>query len=244
MRHEIIPYDTDITRFGPGRRDLYIIHYVISGVGYFNGNRVSKGQGFLITPGMAEHYYPDKANPWTFLWVIFSGSEVEKIFKEYNADPQTHIFEYSNIDSIMKAVNTIIGNKHRYTTSELFEFYLNIFNNHRYIHRTHQSSSDIYCEYAVNYINLNLYRTVTVEELTDILGITQPYLYKIFTNKYGISPKKYITDCKLSKAKQLLTETDLPVCEVAASVGDADSLSFSKQFKKLTGYSPTTFREL
>lgn len=59
--------DTDITRFGPGRKDLYIVHYVLSGHGCFNGQSVSEGQGFLITPGMQEHYYPSERDPWSVL---------------------------------------------------------------------------------------------------------------------------------------------------------------------------------
>lgn len=236
--------DPDVTRFGPGRRELYIIHYVISGVGFFNGQKVSKGQGFLITPGMPEHYYPDKTNPWSFLWVIFSSSDAEKLFNKYNADSQTHIFEYSNTHVIEKAVNSLFDGKHCYTSAELFEFYLNIFNNHNHMRQTHQKAADMYYNYAVNYIHSNLFRSITVEELTKVLGISQPYLYSIFTDKCGMSPKNYITSCKISKAKQLLRETDLPVCEVAASVGHSDSLSFSKQFKKLTGCSPRAFREV
>ena len=58
------------TRFGPSVRNSYIIHYVLSGKGYFNGNPVKKGQGFLITHNMKEHYYPDSDDPWNFLWVI------------------------------------------------------------------------------------------------------------------------------------------------------------------------------
>ena len=46
--------DTNVTKFGPGRRDLYIIHYVTKGQGYFNGTMVSEGQGFLIFPEQNE----------------------------------------------------------------------------------------------------------------------------------------------------------------------------------------------
>ena len=60
----------DITRFGPSSRNQYIIHYVLSGEGYFNGGRLGKGEGFLITPKMSEQYYPDKKDPWSFIWVI------------------------------------------------------------------------------------------------------------------------------------------------------------------------------
>lgn len=127
MRHEIFSYDdnsvfginnigysadVNVTHFGPGQRDLYIIHYVISGKGYFNGCKVSKGQGFLITPGMAEHYYPDTENPWAFLWVIFNNPIAEKLFEKYNANSKTHIFEYRNTYAIIDAINHLSEKNH------------------------------------------------------------------------------------------------------------------------------------
>ena len=95
-----IGYSDDklVTRFGPAKRNNYIIHYVLSGQGCFNNHIVKKGQGFLITPGMMEHYYPDSKTPWAFLWIILNNSENNNtIFKEYNANPETNIFEYNNI---------------------------------------------------------------------------------------------------------------------------------------------------
>ena len=62
--------DPAVTRFGAGVRNLYIVHYVLAGKGYFNGNAVNAGQGFLITPNMREHYFPDEKSPWEFLWFI------------------------------------------------------------------------------------------------------------------------------------------------------------------------------
>ena len=258
MRNEIFSYDNDrlfsvncigysedtaVTRFGPGLRDLYIIHYVLSGSGYFNGQKVSDRQGFLITPGMSEYYYPDKDDPWSYLWVIFTDSDAEKLFESYHAAPETHIFDYGNKQALTKTVNLLTHNdKRRYTSAELFELFLSIFNDHDPVRRSHQRSADLYCDYAMNYIRFHLFRPITVEELTDLLGVTQPYLYHIFTEKYGISPKRYITDRKMSKAKQLLRETDLPICEVSASVGYPDALAFSRQFKKFVGCSPTDFR--
>ena len=258
MRHEIFSYDdnkifgissigysadTDVTRFGPGQRDLYIIHYVISGKGRFNGNRVSEGQGFLITPGMAEHYFSDTKDPWSFLWVIFNDPIAENLFKRYNADPETHIFTYRNTYAIIDAVNRLSDRKSLYTSAELFEIFLHMFNNHGHIQKDTEKAADTYYHYAANYINTNLFRNITVDELTEVLGITQPYLYNIFIGKCGISPKRYIITRKLSKAKQLLSETDMSINEVAASVGYTDALNFSKLFKQNTGYSPKAFRE-
>ena len=258
MRHEIFSYDdnsvfginnigysadVNVTHFGPGQRDLYIIHYVISGKGYFNGCKVSKGQGFLITPGMAEHYYPDTEKPWAFHWVIFINPIAEKLFEKYNANPKTHIFEYRNTYAIIDAINHLSEKKSLYTSSELLEIFLHMFNNQGHIQKNSEKAADIYYHYAVSYINTNLFHSITVEDLTEILGITQPYLYNIFISKCGISPKKYITSRKLSKAKQLLLGTDMSISEIAASVGYTDALNFSKLFKQNTGYSPKAFRE-
>ena len=45
-------YETDgaLAHWGPGVRSYFILHYVIEGKGYFNGNPVTKGKGFLICP--------------------------------------------------------------------------------------------------------------------------------------------------------------------------------------------------
>ena len=258
MRHEIFSYDdnrifginsigysadVNVTHFGPGQRELYIIHYVISGKGYFNGHRVSAGQGFLITPGMVEHYYPDTKDPWSFLWVIFSDPNAEKLFAKYNDHPKTHIFEYRNTYAIIDVINHLSGRQPLYTSAELFEIFLHMFNNQGHIQKDNEKSPDLYYRYAVSYINTNLSRNITIGDLTEFLGITQPYLYNIFISQCGTSPKKYITNRKLSKAKQLLSETDMSISEIATSVGYTDAFNFSKLFKLNTGYSPNAFRE-
>ncbi len=78
--------DVNITHYGPAKRNNYIIHYVLSGKGYFNNNFVEEGQGFLITPQMPEYYYPDNENPWEIFWITFENiPNISLIFDEYNA---------------------------------------------------------------------------------------------------------------------------------------------------------------
>jgi hypothetical protein len=84
--------DPSVTRYGPGMRNYYIIHYVTAGRGTFNGHRVEKGQGFLITPGMHESYRPSKEEPWSFLWIISEDPAIEYYFKEHRADPESGDF--------------------------------------------------------------------------------------------------------------------------------------------------------
>lgn len=74
------------------------------------------------------------------------------------------------------------------------------------------------------------YKKITVEELLDLVGVSQPYLYKIFKNKFNMSIKEYITYHKINRAKKLLIETDMLITEIANPVGCSDVLAFSKAF--------------
>ena len=239
--------DPSVTRFGVGVRNLYIIHYVISGKGYFNGNPVCAGQGFLITPNMREHYYPDKENPWEFLWVISNDKKMEKLFELFGADKNTNIFNYDyasdvkKLSSDLKNANTSVRN-----SFEVLELFLRIFKHHpnEVATLSKKTNAEIYIESAVKYISSNLYLPITVRELTKFLGVSQPYLYTIFKKHLFTSPKQYILDKKLLYAEKLLKTTNMSVTDIANSVGFQDVLSFSKLFKLKTGLSPQNYRNL
>ncbi|MBD5560312.1 MAG: helix-turn-helix transcriptional regulator [Clostridia bacterium] len=57
-----------------------------------------------------------------------------------------------------------------------------------------------------------------------------------------MTPKQYLSNLRIRKAKELLTETNDPVCIVASSVGFADPLAFSKFFRRIVGIPPTEYR--
>ena len=230
-------------KFGPGKRDLYLIHYVISGQGYFNGNPVASGQGFLIKPHTYEYYYPDTDDPWTFLWVTSQDTVMEDIFRTFAADENTQIFNY-NYAADVRNLTCIIKQNHNknYSSSKILEIFLNLFNRHASNTAVFKKNTDIYFEYAVNYIHTNVFRAIRVAEITDVLGITQPYLYKIFINKCGQSPKRYIDDYRLKIAKNMLLNSEMPVGTIGNSVGFDDPLVFSRFFKKNFGVSPSKFR--
>lgn len=101
----------------------------------------------------------------------------------------------------------------------------------------------MYYNYAVNHINSNLFRNLQISELTNILGISQPYLYRIFKDKCNLSPKQKIDDMKIEEAKKLLLKTNMPISDIAYSLGYNTPQDFSKFFKKNTGKTPTDLRE-
>lgn len=231
-------------RFGPGERNLYLIHYVFSGKGYFNGSPVVPMQGFLIRPHTHECYYPDAADPWSFLWVTSRDPAMEELFGRFGAAAQTRIFNYRNLASVISTAKLIAQNHNRnYSAPKILEIFLNLFNSETKPDNRYAAKSDMYFEYARNYIAANLYRPVRVAELVDTLGITQPYLYRIFREKCNRSPKQYIDQTKIEAAKELLTGTYASIADIGNSIGFEDPFAFSRFFKKMVGQSPNRFRQ-
>lgn len=67
----------DLHSFGPGMREIYILHYVLRGRGVFEENGraypVETGGTFLVRPQAIIRYAPDPADPWEYIWVDFCG---------------------------------------------------------------------------------------------------------------------------------------------------------------------------
>ena len=239
--------DMNVTKFGPARRDLYIIHYVTKGKGYYNGNEVNEGEGFLIYPGQDEVYYPSKSNPWEFLWIISSDEAMKEIFERYNADSDTLIFKYDTVPMAKKIGSMIMSENGKISDSlKMLEMFLHILNSHTYTRFSSKRvpDSEIYLNFCTDFIETNMHKKITVEELSRLAGISQPYLHKIFRKRFNMSTKEYITWYKMKKAKELLVETSMSITEIANSVGYSDVLAFSRGFSSRENMSPQKYRQL
>ena len=54
----------------------YMLHFVGKGSGYFNGVRLTAGNGFLARRWEPVMYYPDKDDPWSYAWINFSSADM------------------------------------------------------------------------------------------------------------------------------------------------------------------------
>ena len=106
-----------------------------------------------------------------------------------------------------------------------------------------QKSENIYLTTATRYIKAHYVEEISVDSVAAYIGISRKYLFAIFKSSLGISPKDYIIDYRMKKAKEFLKTPDLSVGSIAYSVGYKDPLAFSKMFKLKTGFSPSEYRQ-
>ena len=82
----------------------------------------------------------------------------------------------------------------------------------------------------------------TVAALAQRLGVSDRHVRRIFEAQFGVSPLQYLQTRRLLTAKQLLTDTDLPVTRIALSAGYASVRRFNAAFVAHYRLSPTQLR--
>lgn len=95
---------------------------------------------------------------------------------------------------------------------------------------------------VLNYIHNNIYEDISVDMLASVACVTKPYMIRLFTKNFGISPLQYINQKKVERAQLLLITGDVPVKEVAYQLGFNDHSYFIRLFKKLMGVTPMEYR--
>ncbi len=234
--------------WGAGVRSHYLIHYVISGKGVFycgtNKFHLQKGQIFVVFPDTIVKYEADESDPWHYIWINFYGEEAKHILESIDISIKSPVKKLGNGTDIVEVlrrmpfVRTADVSENLKFSSLLYEFMSLLVKDGSH---TETKESD-YLETAVRYIRANYHEQITVERIAGYVGISRKYLYAIFKNTLGVSPKDYMINYRIDKAKEFLHNESLSVGSVAYSVGYDDSLNFSKMFKSKTGMSPSEYR--
>lgn len=96
-------------------------------------------------------------------------------------------------------------------------------------------------EPAVTYLKAHIFDcSLKADKLHILCGMSDTYFRKIFTSRFGISPRKYIISKRISHAKSMIDSGNFDsIQEVAASVGYSDPLYFSRAFKSKYGNAPS-----
>ena len=86
-------------------------------------------------------------------------------------------------------------------------------------------------------------KNLSVQRVAESLAISASYLSKLLKRHLGTSFVDFLTDFRLTRARELLGTTDLMTYEIAEATGYPDARYFSTIFKKRLGITPSEFRE-
>lgn len=232
--------------YGPEIRNHYLFVLVNKGTAtMYRERQINFGQYDLLIMFPNEKIHYEALEPWSINWIGLYGESINKFTQILGVTPENpiiHISLYNELYSVMEkiyAASKDMTLSSKFTvTGLIYEFFSILVQN---ANLDTQKINSI--KTALRIIDYNYSSSISVEQIAKRLSLNTSYFSRIFTEQVGISPKQYLLNKRMDRAKELLNVTDASIFEIANSVGYEDQLYFSRIFKKHVGLSPNEYKK-
>ena len=224
--------------FGPAVREYYLIHCVVWGHGYFENERgkhkVRKGQSFLIRPSEITYYQASKTDPWSYIWVGFTGRLAE-FFDTVDDVIDVDLTKYFEAMRVCAEYGSMCE---EYLAGQI----LLMMSDLSRLEAEAPLRGKAFAQRASNYIERSYMQPISVERLADNMNIDRRYLSRLFKRDFGLTVQEYIIKVRMEHAMDFLSH-GYTVAQSASLCGYSDVFNFSKMFKKYFGKSPSEIKQ-
>lgn len=233
--------------------DRYLLVYCTRGNGFVVIEEeqipVSNDQFFIIPKGISFKFYSVLDINSRLLIVYFDGWKAMRLGKEF-----------ALVRNLIPSVNNMVANREM-LFDEMFNNLAKGFHdeNMQYVNfcfghllatfiYANRTSDDIekdanpVVNRAINFLNKNIERKLTLNQLSAEVGYSPTYLSTIFKKETNYSPISYFAHLKTLKACEYLDYTKMKVKEISFKLGYSDPYYFTKDFTKKMGLSPRNYR--
>lgn len=230
-----------------GEAQVIVCEYIISGSGtlIINGrNYYPKAGDVYVLPQLISHeYYTNPNDPWVKIFFNVQGTGVSSILEAFGLREQILFSNCEDLYPIFEAFYS--KTQEQIPVGEIMEecatLYIRLLMRlHSKIQKTNQGSMEI--QLLREFIEKNLYRELTIKEMSSAIYRSREYTNKLVKRFYDVSLYAYYIHLRIEKAKMLLQHTSLSVREVSERLGYQNSQYFSKQFRHVTGVTPSYYR--
>ncbi len=92
------------------------------------------------------------------------------------------------------------------------------------------------------YVETHVHKNIDLATLAGTAELSVYHFARAFKQSTGVTPHGYVLQKRIERAQDMLVRTDLPLSEIALDTGFADHSHFARQFRRLTGMSPSEVR--
>lgn len=207
---------------------------------------VGAGQVLAIPPGTPHEYGASDHAPWTIWWAHVTGAGVPALIEAagFNDQPVVDVRNVLSIASLMdealRYLESDDSQPSMIAASGAMTHALALVGAERRLDTSTSVEDSVLA--VVDYLRAHSVTHVSRTELAHLVGLSESYLATLFHKATGMSILQYQTQQRMTLARELLDTTSLPIGTVAHTAGYADPLYFSRQFRRLNGMSPETYR--
>ncbi len=230
--------------------DRYQFEYVTEGKGYIVADGkttpVSKGDFFFLNKSRRRIYYSDKECPMEKMFVTVNGPLIDGMVAAYNMTSSLVVSKtdvsqnFLNILSILEKQEGDLAVYYEKVAVEILKILQKI---NRGISFDRSGAGTDRAEHIMNYIDRNICRNFTLDELSEYFFLSKSQILRIFEDKYHTTPMKYAIGKRIALASYYLGKSKIPISAISEMLAFSDSKYFSKVFKKYTKLTPREYRK-
>lgn len=233
--------------------DEYQLLYISEGSGSFfsrtgalEGIRVNAGDAFLLFPGEWHNYYPDPDCGWKEYWIGFRGPmadnwDVEGFVKR--SAPLFHTGLRDSLSGLFKTGIELANEQKSGYQQMLCGIVCRLLSSVVFLDRNRTLGNMDTLIDKVHALILDNLAAVTPESLARDSGMSYSKFRHAFKAYTGLAPRQYITKMRIAKAKELLTNSDAQIQEIAWQTGYENADYFTTVFKRETGQNASEYRK-
>ncbi len=214
------------------------------------------GKHHIMQPGQAILYYPHTAYRYAmhrqeavqYYWLHFTGSEAAELVKTCNLPNRTLLNVGVNTSLVLDFEGLFRDFMLRdrcfdhSSTAGLTSICVEI-SRRSELAFSSPSETDSRIYHSLAHIHKNYAYSLKIEDLAAHEHLSPSRFRTLFKERTGLSPMDYLTALRINHARQLMSQTELRMSEIAEMVGYTDQLYFSRIFKKHTRLTPSAYRK-
>lgn len=231
-------------------KDSYLLFYTFDGTGFVRQKKrtvtVRRGQMLLMDCRMPQAYgTAPKDDHWYHLWAHVEGTGVDATAKRLGLPTLTPITVsrsrlQPHFDMLLERLEG-----ESVMDGELVSLAVHGLLSNMLIARSRDDiPTDSPVVLAQNYIAAHFAEPITVEDIARASAVSTSYLTRLFRQQMETSPHDYLLRYRITRAKQLLMETDEPIGAIARQVGFTSESNFSYRFSRVCDITPRGYRNL
>ena len=231
--------------------DSYLYLIVLSGSGrIFYENipyYVSAQDCFLLDCHQPYSHISSEQDPWELLWLHFNGMQAPMIYS-YVIQKNGCCFRTSHLPIITDAIHELISlhsSVSEYsdvTSSYLITEILTLSVTGCLKNPSDQTGIKEKLHQILTYINEHFNEPITLDDLSSRFFISKYHLAREFKREYSQTIIQYLSNRRITYAKELLRFTDLNIGEISFRCGLKDMSYFNKVFQRLEGCTASEYR--
>ena len=212
----------------------------------------------LLFPGVWHTYHPDPCTGWHERWISLSGETTHRLMNQGLISPEKAVQPVNHVAKLIHAFDSLLDRIHTCPQENSILLSLRAMNliaeaieqtMDEPLPSAAQASdrtrhvSDTLVAQAMDLIWTHSHRPLSVNEVAEHLPCTRRTLERRFAMEHGHAILEEINACRLSRARRLLRETDLPIKLIAPQAGFTSRERMRIAFQDKEGCSPAQYRK-